>query len=129
MAVLYQPSLDPSRVYYGTDTRAFELLFGAALAMVWPSRKLSPRIAAGARNTLDGLGVAGLVVIALMIWQTDQYSSFLYRGGFVLLSIATVLVGRGAGPPGQPARPDPRLDGRCAGSASAPTGSTSGTSR
>jgi peptidoglycan/LPS O-acetylase OafA/YrhL len=92
MAVLYKPSLDPSRVYYGTDTRAFELLFGAALAMVWPSRKLSPRIAAGARNTLDGLGVAGLVVIALMIWQTDQYSSFLYRGGFVLLSIATVLV-------------------------------------
>jgi peptidoglycan/LPS O-acetylase OafA/YrhL len=92
MAVLYHPSLDPSRVYYGTDTRAFELLFGAALAMVWPSRKLSPRIAAGARNTLDALGVAGLVVIALMIWKTDQYSSFLYRGGFVLLSIATVLV-------------------------------------
>jgi peptidoglycan/LPS O-acetylase OafA/YrhL len=92
MGVLYKPSLDPSRVYYGTDTRAFELLFGAALAMVWPSRKLSPRIAAGARNTLDGLGVAGLVVIALMIWQTDQYSSFLYRGGFVVLSIATVLV-------------------------------------
>jgi peptidoglycan/LPS O-acetylase OafA/YrhL len=92
MAVLYHPSLDPSRVYYGTDTRAFELLFGAALAMVWPSRKLSPRIAAGARNALDGMGVAGLVVIALMIWQTDQYSAFLYRGGFVLLSVATVLV-------------------------------------
>ena len=92
MAAVYRPSLDPSRVYYGTDTRAFELLFGAALAMVWPSRRLSPRIAAGARNTLDGLGVAGLVVIALMIWQTGQYSSFIYRGGFVALSIATVLV-------------------------------------
>jgi peptidoglycan/LPS O-acetylase OafA/YrhL len=92
MAVLYHPSLDPSRVYYGTDTRASELLFGAALAMVWPSRKLSPRIGAGARNTLDALGVAGLLAITLMIWQTDQYSSFLYRGGFVLLSIAAVLV-------------------------------------
>ncbi len=92
MAVLYRPSLDPSRVYYGTDTRAMELLFGAALAMVWPSRKLSPRIGAGARNTLDVLGVAGLLAIALMIWQTDQYSSFLYRGGFILLSIATVMV-------------------------------------
>jgi peptidoglycan/LPS O-acetylase OafA/YrhL len=92
MAALYHPSLDPSRVYYGTDTRAFELLFGAALAMVWPSRKLSPRIGAGARNTLDALGAAGLVAIAVMIWQTDQYSSFLYRGGFVVLSIATVLV-------------------------------------
>ncbi len=92
MAALYHPSLDPSRVYYGTDTRAFELLFGAALAMVWPSRKLSPRISAGARNTLDGLGVVGLIAIALMIWQTDQYSSFLYRGGFIVLSIATVMV-------------------------------------
>jgi peptidoglycan/LPS O-acetylase OafA/YrhL len=92
MGVLYHPSLDPSRVYYGTDTRAFELLFGAALAMVWPSRKLSRKVSLGARNLLDGLGVVGLLVIALMIWRTGQYSSFLYRGGFVLLSIATVLV-------------------------------------
>jgi peptidoglycan/LPS O-acetylase OafA/YrhL len=92
MAVLFKPSLDPSRVYYGTDTRAFELLFGAALAMVWPSRKLSPDIPAGARNLLDGLGVLGLAIIALLIWQTDQYSSFLYRGGFIVLSIATVMV-------------------------------------
>jgi peptidoglycan/LPS O-acetylase OafA/YrhL len=92
MAALYRPSLDPSRVYYGTDTRAMELLFGAALAMVWPSRRLSSRIGGGARSLLDGLGVAGLMVIALMIWQTDQYSSFLYRGGFVLLSIATVML-------------------------------------
>jgi len=92
MATLYRPSLDPSRVYYGTDTRASELLFGAALAMVWPSRTLSPRIGAGARDTLDALGLAGLLAIALMIWQSDQYSSFLYRGGFVALSLATVLV-------------------------------------
>jgi peptidoglycan/LPS O-acetylase OafA/YrhL len=92
MAALYHPSLDPSRVYYGTDTRACELLFGAALAMVWPSRRLSRRIAPGARNLLDGLGLAGLAAIALMIWSTSQYSSFLYRGGFVLLSVATVLV-------------------------------------
>jgi peptidoglycan/LPS O-acetylase OafA/YrhL len=92
MGALYHPSLDPSRVYYGTDTRAFELLFGAALAMVWPSRRLSRKITLGARNMLDGLGVAGLLVIALMVWRTGQYSSFLYRGGFMLLSIATVLV-------------------------------------
>ena len=39
MAVLYHPGFDPSRVYDGTDTRAFGLLIGAALAMVWPSRR------------------------------------------------------------------------------------------
>ena len=57
MAVLYHPSLDPSRVYYGTDTRAAGLLFGAALAMVWPSRRLNKRITPQARKTLDGMGV------------------------------------------------------------------------
>lgn len=92
MAVLYEPSFDPSRLYFGTDTRAGGLLFGAALAMVWPSRKLSRRIAPQARNTLDALGVAGLAVIALMIWRSGELSPFLYRGGFVLLSLATVMV-------------------------------------
>ena len=56
MAVLYRPRFDPSRVYYGTDTRALELLIGAALAMVWPSRRLSAAIAAQARRTIDGAG-------------------------------------------------------------------------
>jgi peptidoglycan/LPS O-acetylase OafA/YrhL len=91
MAVLYKPSFDPSRLYFGTDTRAAALLFGAALAMVWPSRKLNPRITPQARNTLDAMGVAGLLIIALMIWQVGELSPFLYRGGFVVLSLATVM--------------------------------------
>jgi peptidoglycan/LPS O-acetylase OafA/YrhL len=91
MAILYHPSLDPSRIYYGTDTRAAGLLFGCALAMVWPSRRLNRRIAPQARNTLDGLGVLGLAIIALMIWQVGEFDRFLYQGGFVVLSLATVL--------------------------------------
>jgi hypothetical protein len=35
MAILYRPEVDPSRIYYGTDTRAAGLLIGAALAFVW----------------------------------------------------------------------------------------------
>ncbi len=92
MAVLYHPSLDPSRAYYGTDTRACELLVGAALAMVWPSRRLTAAIARGARNALDVLGVAGLLGIALLVWRTNEFSPFLYQGGFVLLAISTALV-------------------------------------
>jgi peptidoglycan/LPS O-acetylase OafA/YrhL len=92
MALLYQPGVDPTRVYEGTDTRAFGLLVGAALAMVWPSRSLGAGLALRRRLLLDGAGVVGLVVIALLIWRTDQYSVFLYRGGIVLLSVATVLV-------------------------------------
>jgi peptidoglycan/LPS O-acetylase OafA/YrhL len=92
MAVLYHPSLDPSRVYYGTDTRAAGLLFGAALAMVWPSRRLKKGITAQARKNLDRLGCVGLLIIAIMIWRTGEFSQFLYRGGFVILSLATVMV-------------------------------------
>lgn len=90
---LYQPGSDPTRVYEGTDTRAFGLLVGAALAMVWPSRHLrAERLTAGRRRLLEGAGVLGLVITALLIWQTDQYSSFLYHGGLVVLSVATALV-------------------------------------
>jgi hypothetical protein len=93
MLILYHPGIEePLRVYYGTDTRAAGLLFGAALAMVWPSRRLSRRITLDARNMLDGLGLLGLLIIAIMIWRTGFRSDFLYRGGFVLLSLATVMV-------------------------------------
>ena len=92
MALLYQPGIDPTRVYEGTDTRASGLLFGAALAMVWPSRRLRADLALRRRLLLDAAGVAGLLVIALLIWRTDQYSPSLYRGGIVLLSVGTVLV-------------------------------------
>lgn len=34
MALLYNPAVDPSRVYYGTDTRVFSLLLGAWLACI-----------------------------------------------------------------------------------------------
>jgi peptidoglycan/LPS O-acetylase OafA/YrhL/lysophospholipase L1-like esterase len=92
MALLYHPGADPTRLYDGTDTRAFGLLFGAALAMVWPSRQVTGHVSANARRLLDALGAVGLVGIALLMWRTTQYSAFLYRGGLVLLSIATMLV-------------------------------------
>ncbi len=91
MAVLYKPSLDPSRVYYGTDTRALELLVGAALAMVWPSRRLTARVTPQARRTIDAAGLAGLVVIGLMFWRSSEFSPFIYRGGFPLLAVGTAL--------------------------------------
>ena len=41
MMVLYNPAADPSRVYYGTDTRVFSLLLGAWMAFI-PDRDLAP---------------------------------------------------------------------------------------
>lgn len=92
MALIYQPGVDPSRVYYGTDTRAFALLIGAVLAIAWPSRRFSADGSRKADWALDVLGGAGLAGIALMVWRTNQYDDFLYRGGLVLLSVATAAV-------------------------------------
>lgn len=92
MAVLYHPGLDPTRVYDGTDTRAFALLIGASLAFMWPSRKLSPTLSAKARIVLDSVGTIGLVSILYMMWQTNEYETFLYRGGLVVVSIATAMI-------------------------------------
>ncbi len=92
MAVLYRPGYDPTRVYDGTDTRAFALLIGAALAFLQPSRLMPARPGRARRLLLDGAAAVGLIVIAALIWRTGQYSPLLYRGGMVLLSLATAAV-------------------------------------
>jgi peptidoglycan/LPS O-acetylase OafA/YrhL len=92
MAALYQPGVDPSRVYYGTDTRVAGLLFGAALAFVWVPGQI-PRWAGRLRPLL--LDVAGLVALGALVWFylcLDQYQPFLFQGGFTLVALATAVV-------------------------------------
>ncbi|WP_127593342.1 acyltransferase family protein [Paenibacillus lautus] len=92
MAVIYQPGDDPSRVYYGTDTRAFGLLIGAGLAVVWPSWKLSTHVSRATRRRLNVTGAAAMLIILSMMWQVDRYDSFLYQGGMFLFSLAAAVL-------------------------------------
>ncbi len=92
MAILYNPDLDPSRVYYGTDTRAFALLAGAALAVVWPSRSLSSAVGAGMRIGLEAVGLAALAFLAYAMLTGSEYDSSLYGGGMALQSVAAMLL-------------------------------------
>lgn len=92
MAFIYVPGTDPSRVYYGTDTRVFALLIGAALAVLWPSQKLHDTVSGTERLALDLFGGLGLFVLILLIYQTNEFADSLYRGGFVLLSFITAVV-------------------------------------
>lgn len=92
MAVLHDPPEDPSRVYYGTDTRAAQLLFGALLAFAWPPGRLTGRTGRGAAWVLDGVGLAGLAVLvwAMLGWQ--DYDRFVYEGGLGVVALASVAV-------------------------------------
>ena len=96
MAHLFQSGafFDPTRIYEGTDTRAFELLLGAALAVVRPTnlRFFSARVSARGVLFLDLLGVAGVATVFALVWKTTPFSSFLYPYGLLLLSFATVAI-------------------------------------
>lgn len=98
MAVLYNPEGDPSRVYYGTDTRAFSLLIGAWLAIVWPStafgdkRKPDALPSLRARRVFDGIGVLAFVGLIALVATANGYTPFLYRGGLVICSILTAVL-------------------------------------
>ena len=114
MAVQFDPASDPSRIYYGTDTRLTGLLLGSALAFVWvPSgsavtslrpgmsrrkrrKLLASALAAGRWGsaglgwTLDLVGIAALAALATFFVGVDAFEPFLYQGGLALLGVITV---------------------------------------
>jgi len=106
MAVLYHPELDPSRVYYGTDTHAAGLLVGALLAFVWTPRaagdgdiasskrsgvSLRERGRAYLRRSLffDALGIVSMLTLFGFFSRSNDSLSFLYRGGFTVVALTT----------------------------------------
>ena len=89
MIVLFDPQKDASRVYYGTDTRAFSLLFGALLAIMWEYRIVPRRLSASVNMVLGSVSFAALLVMTIAI---NGSSNFWYRGGQFVGTILTVLM-------------------------------------
>jgi peptidoglycan/LPS O-acetylase OafA/YrhL len=108
MALLYTPGVDPSRIYYGTDTRATGLLCGGALAFLWaPGEKYSILEARHRRIMLAGKGrfrrrwgwtapllldILGFAALGSLVWfclHLGEFQPFLYMGGFALVGLAT----------------------------------------
>jgi peptidoglycan/LPS O-acetylase OafA/YrhL len=99
MIVLVDPA-DPTRVYLGTDTRAFSLLMGAVVATE-PARSILERVTGGWRAA-----VAAVLILALAaIWVSADgtRSAWLFTGGlFVHSTLSALLIGLVAH--GSPAR-------------------------
>lgn len=92
MAVLYDSGAGESRVYYGTDTRAAGLLLGAALASAWHPGDASAPQAEGSRRSrvaVEGMGAVALALLGVLVWRLDEFHPLLYRGGFLLVAVAS----------------------------------------
>lgn len=105
MAVLaykmgYPEQGDPSRLYFGTDTHGFALLFGAALGLCWqPSRKTSsPGLIRHAGGLL--LGLAALAGMGALFAVMGEETPTLYPWGFLLAALAGLLLVATATHPG-----------------------------
>ena len=92
MAVLYHPYTDPSRVYYGTDTRVLALLLGAALAFVWAPWKISGRTGRNAAVMLDAAAVVSGIVLIWMFLNVGEFDPSLYRGGFLAAAMVSAVL-------------------------------------
>jgi peptidoglycan/LPS O-acetylase OafA/YrhL len=101
MFLLYSPGVDPTRVYYGTDTHSFGLALGAALAVAtagmarhpleWPrwSRLLLPGVAT--------VAILALVAIAVLL---PTEAALTFHGGLPLVALLSGLAVLGAIVPG-----------------------------
>jgi peptidoglycan/LPS O-acetylase OafA/YrhL len=97
MASLYQRA-DPSRAYYGTDSRAQLLLVGCLLALVLA--RWSPATAR-ARTAVSVAGVAGIAYCVFAWTQITDTAPWMYRGGYLLFGVAVAAVITSAIQPGR----------------------------
>jgi peptidoglycan/LPS O-acetylase OafA/YrhL len=83
---------DPSRLYFGTDTHAMGVLVGAALAVVWRPGRTSPVLPRQAQAVITAAGAVALGLLVLAFMSVGEYSTFLYRGGFLLIAVVSAVV-------------------------------------
>jgi peptidoglycan/LPS O-acetylase OafA/YrhL len=82
------PSRSNSRAYYGTDTRASGLLIGVALAALIANREI--RVVSG--PTLRRASAVGWALLATAMWRLSEHSGLTFRGGILVVSLATAAV-------------------------------------
>jgi peptidoglycan/LPS O-acetylase OafA/YrhL len=93
MALLFHPGADPTRVYYGTDTRLFDLMAGATIAFLVAGR---PQPNARARRTLH-VGAPVAAVALAIFWVTSGTSAglprnWMFEGGFLVCAVLAAVV-------------------------------------
>ena len=99
-------NMSHDRIYFGTDTRAVEILVGGVLAVVLSERNVRRRLALRLKyRATVVLGATLVLAVQLWWWLTlDQDADWLYRGGFALYALMTCVVITAAMLPAGPVR-------------------------
>ncbi len=94
MFVLYNPYVDPSRVYFGTDTRIFSILIGSIMAMIIPIRKIATKKFCNLLviGILNLIGFLSFAIIIIMLIKLNESKSFTYQGGMFIFSLLCAIL-------------------------------------
>ncbi|MBA3280817.1 MAG: acyltransferase family protein, partial [Acidimicrobiia bacterium] len=88
MALVWKAS-DPSRAYYGTDTRAHVILVGAGLALVLEGDRFRSWRGSWVLQAAGSAAFAWCVWLWIVVGESDDW---LYRGGFLAYALATAVL-------------------------------------
>lgn len=80
-----------NRIYYGTDTRAYEFLLGVLVARLMPVRYVEYKYEIF-RNYKGLISLVSIAVFMVLTKTLSQYSFWLYRGGFLLIALLCLVM-------------------------------------
>ena len=81
-----------SRIYFGTDTRAFSLLVGVVGAILYPMERLHTKVTPQQNMLYSVVSLVSIATLITVMIYTSEYNTLLYRGGFLLVAILGLIV-------------------------------------
>ena len=81
-----------SRIYFGTDTRAFSLLVGVVGAILYPMERLHAKVTLQQNMIYSAVSLLSISTLITVMIYTSEYNTWLYRGGFLLVAVLGLIV-------------------------------------
>ncbi|MEJ6400901.1 acyltransferase family protein [Nicoliella lavandulae] len=92
MTMVYHSTSNINRVYYGTDTRMFSILFGVTLAILLPSNHFKKFLRPVINPILTWLGILSMGGIIYLLFSLSGQAAATYNWGMGAISLLTVIL-------------------------------------
>lgn len=87
MPFMYQPDMDVTRLYYGTDTRVYALLLGAAMGLYHANFTFKMRWHRWLKPFKYGLFLVLTVITVVSYLMMDGQNPLTYQGGMLVMTL------------------------------------------